>query len=141
MMAPAPVTPVLNTRVTGPFPEFPASEVPSRLSEAEKPIPVQLHGAAGHTTEIRLLAPVKVPATVSPPTEVAFKPVPSSVASAPNCDQITKSFAACPVRLVTTTRLSARAALAMNTVKTIRPHSLQEEARLSIEASLQPRRS
>src|SRR5882762_2536083 len=136
MMAPAPVTPVLNTRVTGPFPEFPASEVQSRLSEAEKPDPVQLHGAAGHTTEIRLLGPVKVPAIVTPPTEVALKPDPRSEASAPNCDQSTKSFAACPVRLVTTTRLSAQAEFVVKKIKAIRPHSMQE-VRLSIEASLQ----
>src|SRR5882762_8060734 len=130
-MVPAPVTPVPNARVSGPFPEFPASEVQSRLSEAENSNPVQLHGAAGHTTETRLLGPVKVPASVTPPTDVALKLDPRRAASAPNCDQSTKSFAACAVRLVTTTRLSALAALAMKKAKTTKPHRKKKKSMIT----------
>src|SRR5712692_74335 len=92
-MAPAPVTPVPKLNVTGPLPEFPASDVQSKLSVGLNPDPVQLQGEAAHTTEITLFAPAKMPATVTPPTEVALKLGPRRVASAPNCDQSTKSFA------------------------------------------------
>src|ERR1700731_4655285 len=102
--------PLLKLSVRGPFPPFPVSEVQIRLSVAVKPVPVQLHGDAGHTTETRLLGPVRLSVTVVPLTDVADAVVPSVVPSAPSCDHCRESFDPWPAWLVTRVRESAQAA-------------------------------
>jgi hypothetical protein len=137
-MAPAPVIGEVKVSVTGPFPEFPASEVQSKLSAAVNPDPFQLHGVAAHTTETTLFAPAKVtvPGTI-PTVRGALKLAPSRVASGPNFDQLTKSFAPCADGLGTEISVSAQAGVVADKAKTIKPHRLQKQARLSIKTSLQ----
>jgi hypothetical protein len=93
--APMPATEVPTLRVSGPLPLLPVSEVQIRVSPAVKPTLFQLHdGDAGHTTDVRLPVPPRVTATLNDPTEVAVKLEPGgAVASAPSCDQWTKSLA------------------------------------------------
>src|SRR3981189_1496520 len=103
--------PLLKVNVSGPFPPFPVSDGQMRLSAAATPVPDQLHGDAGHTTETRLLGPVRLSVTVVPLTDVADAVVASVVPSAPSCDHCTESFAPCVAWLVTRTRESAQAAV------------------------------
>jgi hypothetical protein len=58
-----------------------------------KPTPFQLHGDAGHATDVRLPVAAKLTAMLNDPTEVALKLDASGVASAPSCDQWMKSLA------------------------------------------------
>jgi hypothetical protein len=93
MNAPTPETAVPTARVRGPFPLLPRSDVQTRESPALKPTPFQLHKVAGHSIASKLFGPASVAVMLIPLTEVAPKLAPSTVASAPSCDQWRKSFA------------------------------------------------
>ena len=72
---------------------MPRSDVQMRLSSALNPVLFQLHGDAGHATDTRLPAPLKVTVPLNAAPEVKLKLEPSEVASTPSCDQLTESFA------------------------------------------------
>jgi len=73
-----------------------------------KPTPFQLHNSCGHSIASKLFGPASVTLMLIPLTEVAPKLAASEVASAPSCDQWTKSFAFWAPRLVTASIESAR---------------------------------
>jgi hypothetical protein len=93
--APAPATLAPKVKVSGPLPPLTVSEVQIKLSPAAKPLPAQLQGTAAHATAIKLPVPTRLPLTAIAPTDCALKVAPSTVASAPNCDQPMESFEAC----------------------------------------------
>jgi hypothetical protein len=82
------------------------------VSPAVNPVPVQLHGVAAQTTDVRALGAANVAVTVKPVADLAVKLVPSVVPSGPNCDQSKESFAPCAAELPTATRESDHAAVA-----------------------------
>ena len=133
--APTPETEVPTASVRGPFPLLPRSDVQTRESPALKPTPFQLHRVAGHSIASKLFGPASVTVMLIPLTEVAVKLAPSTVASAPSCDQCTKSFAFWAASVVTGSIESARQIVAANKLARIRPESAAATERCNPRAT------
>jgi hypothetical protein len=121
--APTPETEVPRLSVRGPFPLLPRSDVQIRESPALKPTAFQLHNAAGHSIASKLFGPAKVIVMPSPLSDVAVKLPPSTVASAPSCDQWIASFAFWAARVVTGSIESARQIVAAKRLAISKPKS------------------
>ncbi len=90
--APTPATLLVKSKVTGPLPPLPASDVHSRLCPAVNPVPVQLHGLAEHTTDTTLFAAPRLTVVALAAAVFAVKLAASTVPSAPFWFQLNVSF-------------------------------------------------